>query len=535
MKANLLTFISLIGIGAMVYSQTPLKSPSIISVSNISASFDNNGGYEISWLNQENDNKVDSFVIYKYKSWNSQDNKPQYEEVAKIKNTGGTSYYRFVPTDELNKVVFFAVEAIPVNKSLYLSSSENLTKIPWVDAPSNVLLTSSVDTCNSLLILRWNRYRGWENVSRFYFRIEYAENTGTPRIITVKGSDYLINDTTLSLPSTDIPNFSFDNGSNYRFRVTALDFSTGNACMSNVISYIPYVPKITSYINADGTRVVSKNTLQITFSVEPGNEFKNLVVLRSLYDSRDYEPVDTIYMEGDMVTFSDSLPDLDKTHYYYKAILLNKCNQGVGSLESNVATNIVLTLEKPVSGSSKCRLSWEFYRYFKGNVKEYVVYRIRKGGTEPIGTTTDNKFVDDLSALGNKQVMEDICYQVEAIEENNPHGVNGHAWSNTVCLTIQANVEMPKYLLLGDNCKSKAEIPFMFPASVFTPSKFYMAIFDRWGTKVFETEKVSEGWDGTVKGKVVQQGAYMYFIRFSGTDNVAKEQKGSFVVICPEK
>ncbi|MGC8825019.1 MAG: gliding motility-associated C-terminal domain-containing protein [Bacteroidales bacterium] len=536
MKAKNLTITMIIGLWMNATAQTPLQSPTIISVSNISGDFDNNGGYEISWINNETpDNKVDSFVIYKYKSWNTQDNKPQYEEIAKIKNTGGTSFYRYVPSDELSKVVFFAVEAIPANKSLYSASSSNLTRVPWSNAPSNLLLTGTIDTCNSLFILRWNRFRGWDNISKYYFRIEYVENNSAPKILTIRGSEYLINDSTLTLPAAELTSFNFNNGSTYRFRVTALNFTTGYSCVSNVVSYIPSIPKVTSYINADGVKVISNNILEVTFSVEPGNELKNLVIQRSLFDSHDFDPIDTVQLLGDMATFRDSLPDLNKTHYYYKATLLNNCNASIGSLESNVATNILLNLTPPDPPSSTALLSWEFYRYFRGDVKEYVIYRIRKSGTEVVGTTTDNRLVDDLVTLSNKQVMEDICYQVEAVEENNPYGVNGHSWSNTVCLTIQANIEMPKYLLLGSDCKSKAEVPYMFPASAFTPTKFYMAIFDRWGTKVFETNDVTEGWDGTSQGRVVQQGGYMYYIRFSGSDNITKEQKGSFVVICPEK
>jgi len=536
MTTKNLTFVLFAGLFAGATSQTPLQSPTVISVSNISGSFDNNGGYEISWINNETpDNKVDSFVIYRYKSWNTQDNKPQYEEIAKIKNTGGTSYYRFVPDQELSSVVFFAVEAIPANKSLYTASSSNLTKIPWVNAPSNVLLTYTIDTCNSRISLRWNRYRAWDGLSKLNYRIEYVENNNAPKVISINGSDYLVNDTSLTLPSGSVSSFVFNNGSTYRFRVTALNFSTGYSCVSNVVTYLSKVPKVTSYINADGTRVLSKNTLEVTFSVEPGNEFKNLVIQRSLNDVSGFEPVDTVVLDGDMITWRDSVDDLTKNQYFYKATLLNNCKGPVAGLESNIATNIRLQLTSPTPPSTNYLLSWDFYRYFRGNVKEYVVYRIRKNGTEVIGTTSDNRFTDDLSLLPNKQVLEDVCYQVEAVEENNPYNVNGHAWSNTVCVTIQATVQMPKYLLLGADCKSKAVEPFKFPANVFTPAVFYMAIYDRWGTKVFETDNVSEGWDGTSQGGVVPQGAYMYYIRFSGSDNVSKEQKGTFVVICPEK
>jgi gliding motility-associated-like protein len=481
------------------------------------------------------DNKVDSFVIYRYKNWNTKDNKPQYEEMAKIKNTGNVSYYRFVPVDELNKVIFYAVEVIPKDKVANKPSSSNLTSVPWANAPSNVLLTYSVDRCNGLLILKWNKYRGWDNVSKIYYRIEYQENNNPSKILSIQGSDYLVDDTTLTLPSTAVANFSFNNNSLYKFRVTALNFAEGYTCISNVIEYKPNIPKISSYINADGTRVLSKNLLEITFSLDSVNAMKKLLLYRSEFDSHGFEPIDTVPITGSIVTCTDSVADLDSKHYYYKATLLNPCNQPINGLESNIATNLILTLTPATSSNNLNLLSWDFYRYFRGDVKEYVIYRSRNNQTSQVGSTSDNKMTDNIMEINNKQVLEEICYQVEAIEENNPYGINGHVWSNTKCVTIKAEVEMPKYLLLGDNCKSKAQVPYMFPTNIFQPSKFLMIIYDRWGTKVFETNNPSEGWDGTTNGKIATQGGYMYYIKFSGSDNVTKEQRGSFVVICSQK
>ncbi len=516
-------------------SQTPLNSPRIVSINNASTTFSNDGPYEISWENNEPDSRVDSFIIYRFKSWNATENKPQYEEVAKFKNTGGITFYRYVPEEEISKVVFYVVEVVPKDKINYKNSSSNLSLIPWVNAPSNVLLSGKEDTCNATFILSWNKYRGWGSISKYYFRIEYQEDNNTPKILYVKGSEYIVNDTTITIPNNQTTGFEFKNGSSYRFRVTAIDFSTGIFCNSNIVSYVAKIPKVTTYINADGSRVNSNESITLTFSVEPDNEYKKMIIERSLFDSRDFEPIDTIYMENNIVIYTDQVSELDKKHYYYKATLLNDCDVPVSGLESNINTNIILQITPPKQPENKCLLSWEFYRYFNGDVKEYVIHRIRKNNIESLGSTTDNKFLDDIAKLNDKQVAEDICYQVEAIEENNPYGVNGHVWSNTVCITIQANIEMPKYLLLGDNCKSPSQNPFRFPVGAFTPTKFYMAIFDRWGTKVFETEDPTEGWDGTNKGRVLSQGGYMYFIRFAGSDGIYKEQKGSFTVLCSER
>ncbi len=40
--------------------------------------------------------------------------------------------------------------------------------------------------------------------------------------------------------------------------------------------------------------------------------------------------------------------------------------------------------------------------------------------------------------------------------------------------------------------------------------KFHIAIFSRWGEKLFETNDINECWDGTYKGSMCQSGVYMY-------------------------
>jgi gliding motility-associated-like protein len=39
---------------------------------------------------------------------------------------------------------------------------------------------------------------------------------------------------------------------------------------------------------------------------------------------------------------------------------------------------------------------------------------------------------------------------------------------------------------------------------------FHIAIFSRWGEKVYESNDINECWDGTFKGRKCQSGVYMY-------------------------
>lgn len=59
---------------------------------------------------------------------------------------------------------------------------------------------------------------------------------------------------------------------------------------------------------------------------------------------------------------------------------------------------------------------------------------------------------------------------------------------------------------------------------VFTKEQPYiysLQVFDRWGNLVFETNSLSEGWDGTYKGQMSEPGIYSFIITFSMAPNIA--------------
>ena len=69
-------------------------------------------------------------------------------------------------------------------------------------------------------------------------------------------------------------------------------------------------------------------------------------------------------------------------------------------------------------------------------------------------------------------------------------------------------------------------VPPLFIPNTFTPNnegineefRIYgiaiesirLNIFDRWGTRLFETTDLAKGWDGTFKGQKMNQGVYVY-------------------------
>ena len=52
---------------------------------------------------------------------------------------------------------------------------------------------------------------------------------------------------------------------------------------------------------------------------------------------------------------------------------------------------------------------------------------------------------------------------------------------------------------------------FKIPADVTLDLKEF-SVYNRWGNRIFTTNNVSKGWDGTFNGKMQDAGVYVFFI-----------------------
>jgi gliding motility-associated-like protein len=59
----------------------------------------------------------------------------------------------------------------------------------------------------------------------------------------------------------------------------------------------------------------------------------------------------------------------------------------------------------------------------------------------------------------------------------------------------------------------------------------YFVIYDRWGEKVFETYDISQGWDGTFRGKACDPGVFDYYMKAICIDDKEFIKKGNITLI----
>jgi len=73
----------------------------------------------------------------------------------------------------------------------------------------------------------------------------------------------------------------------------------------------------------------------------------------------------------------------------------------------------------------------------------------------------------------------------------------------------------------------------VFKAIITCPlENFQMIIFNRWGNKVFETRDPYEGWDGSYKGRICDNGVFVYVIQYRSSSTYNTNQlKGSINLI----
>ena len=97
------------------------------------------------------------------------------------------------------------------------------------------------------------------------------------------------------------------------------------------------------------------------------------------------------------------------------------------------------------------------------------------------------------------------------------------SYSDSIMITTSfCNIIMPTgFTPNGDGINDVFKVKYPFPVK-----EFRLLVFDRWGNKVFETNKIDQGWDGSFKGEPSVQSTYVWVISFIDINNKPKQLKG---------
>lgn len=377
------------------------------------------------------------------------------------------------------------------------------------------LSPASYTLCNNTIDFDWTAYSGWNSGVDYYVVMHSIDGINYTPVDTVDGN-------TLE----GVHEFSSITSGMHYYGVVAYS-NTGSTSASNIqivnISY-PNPPSI-NYITS--VSVNSAKTIDITVRTEVTLvPHKYILQRKNLYAPYDWEYHMDITQSATNIVFTDVDVNSDDVIYDYRVIVQNPCGYYVDT--TNVGRNIRL---RGANNSELLlnSLNWSEYVEWENGVQEYQILRSIDGAAETLASTNtagQQAFSEDLEPFLSSKGQ--FCYRIQAYSEPISYFPNEtfSSYSNKKCLDQEPLIWIPNAIMIhGEN-------PLFFPVISFADTSTYtLNIFSRWGDYVFETNKLSEKWDGQMNGEYVHENAYVYYITVKDGRGVLHERRGLITVL----
>jgi gliding motility-associated-like protein len=385
---------------------------------------------------------------------------------------------------------------------------------------STIYTTLNYDSCQNSLIIEWTPYIGW-NDNLFAYNIYIRTGSGGSTKISSLSPATTNYTFTGAIPYTDYCVFVEAENRNF------LTSTSNKGCLNTDRASPP------TYINADFASVTGNNTIQLSFSFDRNTQVHDFILLFGRSIDNILIPVAEFSNNtSGSIGYTHEVFSVRKKNYYQLTVV-DQCPEKNPLKKSNIASNFILEASE---NNKIITLQWGDYQEWQAGVKYYHVYRITdETNIEQIDSLNYgiNTITDDLLLLRNNGsiISDEICYYIVAEEnDDNIYGIKGYSRSNTVCISVVPEIYMANAFTPdgnGSNDKIK-------PLLTFLPEKYLFSVYDRWGSKIFETENPDEYWNGDINDKKnAPPGVYTYYLKITSSDNIVIEKKGTITLFYP--
>ena len=238
-----------------------------------------------------------------------------------------------------------------------------------------------------------------------------------------------------------------------------------------------------------------------TLSAFFANSYENFT-----FDWTPKSPNQAVHLPDSLIVTS-----ISDQYYFLKALGNNGCV---------LKDSIYITVKSPT------------YTNLQANASEH---KILKGNTVELTSTPSN-----------------LHYQwtpIESISDPNEQNTQAKPTRTTV-YTVTANdgvcvsSDTTKVVVIEDWV---CDFPYVFVPNAFSPNndgendilyvrgrpitKILFRVFNRWGEKVFESQNLNDGWDGTFKGKLLDPDVYDYYLLVECQGGLSNQQQGNVTLL----
>jgi gliding motility-associated-like protein len=383
-----------------------------------------------------------------------------------------------------------------------------------INSPEHCTIDLSVSPGVNKAMLKWNSYKGWQVKKYQIFRQSVLDPPGFSIIDTVDGQTLKYTDTLVVCYKPMIYRvMAMEKGGNQKY-----SWSDTSATMP---IHIPHVPP------AEITRATvqdNKNTLVEWPSIKNGHVKKWL--LEKSADGQNFNPIDT-GIDHNQYSYTDEKVNVNKNSYSYRLRILDSCDD-IGAY-SNIGKTILLRVD---TGSDvKPHLSWSGYSEWTSGVKYYdIEIKNANGQFSWLARTASGKDTDFSDYITDLNSLPEYTYRVIAHNMGSPanqfRDSTVTSMSNEARLKPRSRLYVPNAFTPNNNGLNDS----FFVKGMYI-REFHMKIFDRWGTKVFDTNSMKDKWGGDYrKGQPILD-AYKYLIYYKGVDGDVKYLNGWVTIL----
>ena len=405
---------------------------------------------------------------------------------------------------------FTTTEANLNSVSLYVAALDSCLNPGAFDGnPKTMFLKATYDKCAYKTELSWNAY---VNIPKGI--LEYRIYS------SVNGSPFL------KIGATTNTNFTVENvipNKNVCYFVRVVNLNQSITSSSNRTCIFSNQVQASNFVYIKNASVKDKNSVEVYVFIDTTKTSKGIDIYRS-EDGTNFNFVSFIPYSGEPnFYYLDEKLETNFKSYYYKAIAKDSC--GNSRTYSNISKTILLKLQQDDENIFIQHLTWTDYLGFAGSVSGYNIYRVINDvkSASPVASTgpTSNYYIDNLEdEVSNGSKIE---YLVEAVEGlGNPYGFIEASKSNTTAVYMEGQIFVPN--AFAPTGKNKIWLPITF---FIDTQEYTVSVFNRWGTKIFETHDSNKGWDGFG----YQSDVYAYLITYKNSRGEYKEVKGTVVLI----
>jgi hypothetical protein len=383
-----------------------------------------------------------------------------------------------------------------------------------------IYLTKIDDVCLGSIKLSWNAYNGWTTSK---YRILVNKNNTGETVIQEQQKD------NLSYIYTD-----FDYGDSLKIRIEAVD-SSDTTIVSHSNQYIFKSTKVQrpKLLQVTSVSYLSNYVARITWFCDSNAQYDYFELIK--YDGYSKTEIGytkitkPIYTSGNFFSYIDSNASSTSTARY-EVVFVDKCNDDqIGRSANSLFAKVKQT------GLFKNEISWNeslFPDSVQYTISSYSLYVDDGSGNYSLLTTLPSgtlSYSHDIESL--YQSKGQFCYYVVAhyTFDTTTQLLNYkmEARSEFACIEDRTVIHIPNAF------KTTGVTPTFKPMFVFwNGNGFLMQIYNRWGTKIYETTNANYGWDGsTINGQATDEGMYSYIISFIGNDGKSNTKTGTVILL----